>query len=121
MDLHSPVSGPRGVGKAVLIAMNMDLTIIGDEWIEIHTCNNSPERISFETFRRAIYEWAAQIRPPAATSQSEPMNAREVCAYLRCNRRTLARWIAAGKIHPDKPGGRLLFDRSEVERFKKSR
>jgi excisionase family DNA binding protein len=45
------------------------------------------------------------------------MTSAEVASLYRVDRRTVYRWIKAGKLHPTRAGRSNLFDREEVETF----
>ena len=45
------------------------------------------------------------------------MTSAEVASLYRVDRRTVYRWVRAGKLHPTRAGRSNLFDREEVEAF----
>ena len=48
---------------------------------------------------------------------SQYMTSAEVASLYRVDRRTVYRWVKAGKLHPARAGRSNLFDREEVETF----
>lgn len=71
--------------------------------------------------RMARIEEAIENRKQFQTDELQLLSSDEVCNFLRISRRTLARLTASGEIAYTKSGRKLLFIKSDVERFLEER
>jgi hypothetical protein len=102
---------------------------LDDNWIEIHTRNNSGIRISMEAFSRAMEKWAAEIRHDAMTAlpakaiSGKLLTTREAWTKAQIGERQFRRDIKAGLVKPlqRKKHGKLFFEIVEIERYMRSK
>jgi predicted site-specific integrase-resolvase len=55
--------------------------------------------------------------PTATQTQPTFLTTAQLCARWQCSEETLRNYKKDGKLHPSRPGGKLLYPLDEIERI----